>query len=79
MPESHNFFLTQFYWFLESGHGKIPSSTRYFMVATYFSIVFFAKKNANRSFSNFFVNSKFDILKVIPKSLPNLWSIKEIL
>ena len=46
------------------------------LLTTYYPIVFFAKKIANRAFSQFFVSSKFDIRKVIPKKIAIVWRIK---
>ena len=46
------------------------------LLTTYFSIVFFAKKIANRAFSQFFVSSKLDIRKVILKKISIVWRIK---
>ena len=53
-----------------------PRNLKIALLTTYFSIIFFAKKFQIGLFSNFFVNSKFDILKVIPKKIPILWKIR---
>ena len=51
LTETHNFFvLTQFYWFLESGHGKNPSNTRFFHVWDLLFDSFLGEKHCKSGF-----------------------------